>query len=519
MLAPSLLKCALESAPDAIIIVDAAGRIVFANRAAESLFGYARSHLDGEPVELLLRQRQRTHHGALRAAFLAAPHSRPIVSGLDLRARRRDGTELGVQISLSAFCDGTRSFTVAAIRDVSERKRVEAELLVARQAAEQARQNACEARDAADRANCAKTRFLTTASHDLRQPLQTLALLNGTLRRIADEPALNEAFEQQEHAIGTMSRLVNALLDIGKLESGAIRPEITEFQVVPLLEQLRKAFSGLVTQKGLSQRYEIQPCTLRTDAALLEEVLRNLLANAIKYTERGEIIVRCVFKPPVALIEVADTGIGIPPAQLSLIFNEFFQVSTPSTGARSGYGLGLSIVNRIVTLLGLKLQVQSTPGEGSCFRLSVPASEAPVESDQPSRPTPVARELDPSSRTQRILLIEDEASVCTATALLLRAAGFEVLTGASLEEAFAQLERHARFDLLISDFHLRGPSTGVDVIVEVRERLGWRLPAVLLSGDTSQSVQALEHDDRWRIARKPLPAEELLALINELLST
>ncbi len=517
MLAPSLFECALQCAPDAIVITDAAGRILFVNHAAESLFGYGQDALSGELIERLVPEALRARHSEWRERFHASPRKRPMGAGLDVRARRRDGTQFAAQIALSPVSDGERVLVLAAIRDVTERQRVEAELGAAREAAERARQSACEARDRANRADQAKSRFLATASHDLRQPLQTLALLNGTLRRLTGDPVLTEVLGQQERAIGAMSRLVNALLDIGKFEAGAVRAQISEFPAEALLEPLRQEFTPLAQHKGLGLRLEAQNGTLRTDAALLEQVLRNLLSNALKYTQRGQITLRCVFEPTQACIEVADTGIGIPQEQLGLIFTEFFQVDTPANMPRSGYGLGLSIVHRIVNLLGLKLEVHSVLAAGSCFRLMVPAGAPPSEAAGAVPAVSAVRLERPAAAAARILLIEDEASVRVATELLLRAAGYEVLAGASKADALEQLERHAGVDLLISDFHLAGAATGLEVIDEVRARLGARLPVILLSGDTSASVQGLQGDPHWRIARKPLHAEGLLTLIGELL--
>ena len=515
VLAPSLFETALEAAPDAIIIVDGSGRIVYVNGSAEVLFRYSAAELNGTTIERLVPQQWRAEHRALRTGFFAAPRTRPMGQALDLRALRSDGSEVAIEISLSPFCGAERTFVIAAIRDVSERKRAELQLGTARAAAEQARESACVARDLAERANRTKSRFLATASHDLRQPLQTLALLNGTLRCTARDPAAADALAQQERAISAMTRLVNALLDIGKFEAGAVRPQISEFAARPMLESLREEFGPLAVQKGLTLRFEVQAGSLRTDPALLEQVLRNLLSNALKYTVRGEILLRCEFEPPLAHIEVRDSGIGIPEVQLSQIFTEFFQVDTSAGVPRSGYGLGLSIVSRIIELLGLKLKVQSSPGAGSRFQLTVPAGSgavAPAGAIEAAPPEPT-----PFSSTPRILLIEDEASVRRATELLLRASGYEVYAGASEQEALAVLDGHPQIDLLISDYHLAGEVTGTQVIDTVRARLGTQVPAILLSGDTSSSVQAPPHDARWRTARKPLRAEELLGLIGTLL--
>ncbi|HEU4487089.1 MAG TPA: PAS domain S-box protein, partial [Povalibacter sp.] len=197
----------LESAPDAMVIINDSGTILFANRQVTALFGYDVAEVVGQKVEILLPERFRHRHVAHRSQYTRSVRLRPMGAGLDLFARRRDGSEFPVEISLSPIEGDGTTIVAAAIRDVTDRMRVEHEIR--------------EAHAAADRANLGKSRFLATASHDLRQPLQALALLNGALRRLIEDPEANEALEQQEQAIAAMSRLLNALLDVSKLESGA----------------------------------------------------------------------------------------------------------------------------------------------------------------------------------------------------------------------------------------------------------------------------------------------------------
>ena len=503
MLPSHLVASALESAPDAIVISDPSGRIVFANRQATALFGYDSEELLGCSIEVLLPEPLRSRHLIHREHFAAAPRVRPMGLELDLYARRKDGSEFSVEISLSPILDRDRPLVAAAIRDVTDRKRIQAELMAARRAA--------------DRANMAKSRFLATASHDLRQPLQSLALLNGTLRRLVGDPDAREALAQQEQAIGAMSRLLNALLDISKLESGAIQPEITDFTVAALFDEIRREFAGLAGNKGLELQVEVCQDTIRSDPSLLEQVLRNLVANAIKYTARGRVLLRCLHEATLVRLEVADTGIGIPADQLPYIFDEFFQVGVRPSSTRNGYGLGLAIVNRIVKLLDLRLEVDSELGKGSSFRLDVPVGTARACRRVRESAAETTGEWAKPKRAPRVLLVEDDTGVRNATCMLLRAAGYEVIGAASRAEALVQLEGLAGIDLLITDFHLGTDGTGLEVIGSVRERLGGNLPAILLSGDTSADIRGLCHDERWRIASKPIQAEELLALIGELL--
>lgn len=269
-LTPELVGTLLDAAPDAMLVVDRSGTIVFANQQVTALFGYDRGEVLGLKVEALIPDRFRERHPVHRRHYAETGRRRPMGSGLDLFARHKDGSEIPVEVSLSPITAGADSLVAAAIRDVTDRRRVQSELQAAR--------------EAADRANLAKSRFLATASHDLRQPLQALSLLSGSLRRMVSDPEVSRALVHQDQAIGAMSRLLNALLDISKLESGAIRPEITDFTVAALFEELRAEFAALAANKGL--QFAIEPCNdaIHSDAALLGQVLRNLVSNAIKYT-------------------------------------------------------------------------------------------------------------------------------------------------------------------------------------------------------------------------------------------
>jgi PAS domain S-box-containing protein len=502
MLSSDLVRRVLDSAPDALIIIDGAGEIIYANQQVETLFGYRIAELIGQKVEILLPERFRSRHITHRIGYSQNLRVRPMGSGLDLFARRRDGSEFPVEISLSPAQDEDVSLAVAAIRDSTERRD---------------NQNALrEAREAADRANKAKSRFLATASHDLRQPLQALSLLNGTLRRIAHDEAIAEALSQQEQAISAMSRLLNALLDISKLESGAIKPEISDFKVSQLLEEMRSEFAALASSKGLRLEVETSGDRVHSDAALVGQAVRNLVANAIKYTKEGRVCLRCAQDRGLVKLQVIDTGVGIPAPELTRIYEDFYQIGVSTNTSRDGYGLGLSIVWRIVVLLGLKIDVQSEIGRGTVFTLLLPASAEALRTAAPSdASTPLAGPMSAAARVP-ILLVEDDARVRNATRMLLKVEGYDVTTAASLAEAAAAAEKTPEVRLLITDYHLGNEDTGVQVISEIRKRLGTDLPAILITGDTSSAVRDLQYDERVRTASKPINPDELLSLIREL---
>jgi PAS domain S-box-containing protein len=502
-LSAELARSVLDAAPDAMIVIDAAGKICFGNQQVCALFGYTREELLGMPVEWLMPERLRSRHPALREDYVRNGRVRPMGAGLDLHGRRRDGAEFPVEISLSPIEDGGNRLVAAAIRDITERKRVEE---VVR-----------EARASADRANQAKSRFLAMASHDLRQPLQSLSLLAGTLRRSALDAAQQQVLTQQEQAISGMSRLLNALLDISKLESGAIRPDPSDFRVAALFEELRQEFAALADTKGLA--LEVMHCddSIHSDPSLVGQILRNLVANAIKYTRAGIVALRCLHDAPLCVrIQVLDTGIGIPAEQLRYIYDEFYQVGGGPNARHEGHGLGLNIVQRLVTLLGLTLDVESQVGKGTAFTLTIPSGQHELVSPA-LRARPEVPALARRARLH-VLVLEDDPAVLAATSLLFRSEGHRVTTATTITMALEMARSEPGIDLLVTDYHLGAGETGTHALATLRDALARPLRAVLITGDTSAAMKALPADPLLRIVSKPVDADELLALVNALMS-
>jgi PAS domain S-box-containing protein len=385
-----------------------------------------------------------------------------------------------------------------------ERKRAEAALVTAR--------------ESADRANKAKSHFLRAASHDLRQPVQTLAMLNGILRNSTTDAPIQTIVRQQSEAIDTMAHLLDALLNISKLESGAVKPEISDFPVVPLLTKLQLEFSSLAASKGLELNIDSNGSpSIRSDPTLVGEILRNLLSNAVKFTPRGLITLRCVPDRETVRLEVTDTGVGIPREELPLIFSEFYQVGVDASVSRQGYGLGLGIVQRMASMLHAGIEVESEVGKGSRFSLIVPAGELDAADQKTAVRSP--GNLTPAATSSTILLVEDHAAVRKAMELFFTLSGYRIVSAGSLDQTLAIIGESPRPELLITDFHLPGGITGSDVINSVRSVLGEKFPSIMISGDTSAEVSDLAHDAQVRFASKPIDPSALVSLVEELLGS
>ncbi len=498
-------KNLLESAPDAMVIVNSEGKIEIVNSQTERMFGYPRAELIGQDLEMLLPERYRARHREHRKVFLESPRVRPMGAGMALAALRKDGSEFPVEISLSAVRGTSGMLGSSVIRDVTERKRLEGDLI--------------EARRAAERANKANTAFLAAASHDLRQPVQALSLLTGALRRTVKDPLAREMVESQQLSLDAMTNLLNSLLDISRLDAGAIEPEFEEFSIQRLVDRQAAEFARQASQKGLAFRSGDCRNVVRSDPNLLGEIIQNLVSNAIRYTEKGEVELSCHVVGNRVRVDVKDTGIGIAEDQLEEIFKEFHQCKTPGASTE-GFGLGLAIVRRLADLLELRVTVDSKIGQGSCFSVYVPVVEAGAkgagDSEGDSAPEMVMR----TDASGTVVLIEDDVKVANAWGLLLEAEGYRVASAASASQAQA-LIRHlaAPPDLIISDFHLLDGSTGIRAVNAIREAFGKEIPAFIVSGDTSKVVDEARSLRNSTLMSKPVNPDLLLELAHEAIST
>jgi PAS domain S-box-containing protein len=456
----------LESAPDAMIIVDDSGKMLLVNRQALEMFGYQRDEMIGAPIEILLPHSVRVGHVSQRAAYTENPSLRPMGEGRDLVGLRNDGSEFPVEISLSPVQTNDGRFM-----------------------------------------NKANSAFLAAASHDLRQPVQALSLLNGALRRtVKDERAL-QMVEMQDASLTAMTNLLNSLLDISRLDAGAVKPEWEDFPMQRLIDRLSAEFARQAQSKGLEFVSESCDSIVRSDPNLLAEVITNLVSNAIRYTDKGEVRMICVERDGQCQLNVIDTGIGIESDQLDAIFSEFHQVKSPGA-SKEGFGLGLAIVRRLTDLLDHRIDVSSDPGRGSHFMLSLPvcADASEVLSDN------VDIAESEQQATGLVVLIEDDVNVADAWGLLLEAEGYRVATAASAKEAVALINHlDEQPVLLVSDFHLLDGSTGVEAVSLIREFYDSEIPAFIVSGDTSKVVKDARLLDNCTLMSKPVDTARLLS--------
>jgi len=491
----------VEAAPDAVVVADKDGRIETVNAQTEQFFGYQREELIGKPVEMLVPEGDRERHCGDREAFFAKPEPRPMGRGRELSGQRKDGSEFPVEIGLSPVETERGTYVLATIVDITERRRADAELRAAKEQAE--------------RASRAKSQFLSSASHDLRQPLQTLTLLNGVLARKIENAELLKSVKMQSEALTSMNRLLHTFLDLGRIDAGVIAARITPFPVARLLHSIESEFRPLAETRDLDLR--ILPCsaTIRSDEDLLHQILQNLVANAIKHTEAGRILVGCRRRGGMLRIEVWDSGPGIPREHLDTIFDEFFQLSNPARQADKGYGVGLSIVRSLARTLEHRLDVRSTPGKGSMFAVEVDTASPGGSARRkrkgvqgvPYRGRPGAV----------VMLVEDDAGVRGATQFLLEGFGLDVMAVSACAEAMALIRSGRQPDLIIADYRLAQGESGAVAIRRIVEELGRTVPALLVSGDFVPDAAGDLQTGGFLVLQKPIDVDQLIAHMNKLL--
>lgn len=401
------------------------------------------------------------------------------------------------------FVDRQSRAVVAQIRLRYENEQLVEQLQRQNTLAEQARARA-------EEASRSKSLFFAAANHDLRQPLHSLGLFATALRNGPVDDPSKKMIDQILQCTESLEQLFDNLLDISKLDAGQVEVKREIVPVDVVFDRVRSTFAVPAEDKGLRLSVRHSKAMLATDATLLFRVLSNLVSNSLRYTENGGVLVVCRRRGNLAKIEVWDSGIGIPPLQHERIFEEFYQLNNPSRDRSRGLGLGLATVRRIVQLLGHPLWLRSTVGKGSRFTIEVPLAD-------PTRVHSVAATIEQKVPNliggKLILVIDDEESVRLGMQSLLESWGCKCIAAMDSAEALRNINGRAP-DFIIADLRLRGESTGIDAIRELRGELGNSIPAVLISGDTATEQLRKVSAAGLTMMHKPLKAVRLRALLN-----
>lgn len=371
----------------------------------------------------------------------------------------------------------------------------------------------------AELATIAKSRFLAAASHDLRQPLQTLNLIRGVLVKKIEEKKNEEALrlvDRLDLTSAAMSGMLNSLLDINQIEAGTVQGELVDFPLDGLLDRLKDEFSYLAQAKGLVLRKVSCGLSIQSDQRLLEQMLRNLLSNALKYTKRGKVLLGCRRRGEILSIEVWDTGVGIPEAELQTIFEEYHQLGNATHQSSLGLGLGLAIVQRLENLLGYRVRVRSQPGKGSVFSIEIKLSTRGTFTRLEPRQDISGKVAESVRRTGMILVIEDDQDLREMLEIFLKDEGHHTAMAPNGAAALELVMRSGvRPDLVLSDYNLPNGMNGLQAAAKLRESLHRQVPVIILTGDIStNTLREIALQDCAQL-NKPVKLKELTLEIQQ----
>lgn len=514
-----ILQNGLDHAGQGITVLDRDLRLLAWNKAFIQLYDLPPSLVRfGTGLDEIVR------YNAQRGAYGAGPQDELMAARLESFVNDREPVRLKlypskkvIEIRSNPLPDGG---IVTTYTDITETVAAEEELArtnetlekrVAERTEEIRRVNTelQRAKAEADEANASKTRFLAAASHDILQPLNAARLYASALVERDRASAQPDLAENIDASLDAVEEILTALLEISRLDGGALKPEFGPFRLDELMRQLQREFEPSAQERGLKLVFAPTSATIRSDRRLLRRLLQNLISNAIKYTPSGKVLVGCRHRSGQIAIEVLDTGLGIPASKQKTVFREFQRLDQGAKVAR-GLGLGLSIVERIARTLDHKLSLASTPGRGTRFSILVPRA-APL----PAMATTAAtRSTPPSSQLAglKLLAIDNEPAILDGMRLLLGGWGCEVETARDLDEAAAAIAAGGTPDVLIADYHLDHGENGIALISALRHSVGG-LPAILLTADRSPEVREEAGALDIHVLNKPLKPGALRALL------
>jgi two-component system CheB/CheR fusion protein len=375
------------------------------------------------------------------------------------------------------------------------------------------------ARREAERANAAKSRFLAAASHDLRQPLQTLSLLQGLLAKAVTGDGPARLIARFDETLSAMSGMLNTLLDINQIEAGEVRPIRSDLAIGPVLQLIKDEFTYHALAKRLTLRVVPSRALVNTDSRLLEQILRNLVSNALKYTPEGKVLVGCRRRGDHLRIEVWDTGVGIPTADQARIFEEYQQLDNEARERSKGIGLGLAIVKQLAGLLGHKVTVGSVPGAGSLFAIELPLIRPQVSDRATGTVSSVPDPASLAGRAGAILVVEDDPELRALLVEVLSVDGHRVLAAASGPEALAAVQRDRfRADVMLIDYNLPGGLDGIETSRQLNLVAGQAAAVIVLTGDISTRARlAIDSGGAVRLS-KPIKTDLLRETLRHVLA-
>jgi PAS domain S-box-containing protein len=477
------------------------GEAVYSRRWKE-MIGYAESEIENDSSEWSNRVHPEDISGVMKIIQAHIDGKTPSAE-VEFRMLCKDGSwkwVLGRGMVVRRSSDGKPLRLVGTNTDIADRKQTEAELMASKQAAENA--------------SLTKSRFLAAASHDLRQPIQAINLFQDALSKTP----LNEEQKRISNYLSLSAQnlggILNALLDISKLDAGTVKPHPVVIKSHALFRQIDSEFSPQAAAKSLRLKlyFPQREMSLFLDANLVRSLLANLIGNAIKYTERGCVLVGIRHRGKRAVIQVWDTGIGIAPEHMNSIFDEYFQVGNPERDRANGLGLGLAIARRLAKLQGTDVVCRSQPGKGSVFEFSLPFAGEEDLGHAQSETATMGAAHGLAGRT--VILIEDDLMVTEATRWSLESIGMHVTAYGSAQDALASSDI-ANADFYIADLGLPGLN-GNELLDAIQQRTPKPIKAVIVTGNTSPDQIAIAQSSRWKVLFKPIDLPTLLAAIKTL---
>ena len=515
-----ILQSALDHVRQGIAVFDRHLRLICWNRQFGEILELPADtvRLGAGLAELL---RFATTHSGLAAGEdgdIVADRVRRYAGNLETGRERMANAGIVIEVRTNRMPDGG---IVMTFTDVTESVRAEESLERANETLEgRVRQRTEEltrvnvelerAKSTAEEADRSKTRFLAAASHDVLQPLNAARLYATALVERESDGEIGRLAQNIDSSLEAVEEILGVLLEISRLDSGKMNPELSSFRVSDLFTQLQTEFAPLAAEKELRLTFMPSSLAVRSDRRLLRRLVQNLVSNAIKYTSNGRVLVGARRRRDKVRLEVYDTGLGIPPEQQTIIFQEFQRLEQGVRMAR-GLGLGLSIVERLSRVLKHRIRLHSTPGRGSVFTVEVPLVAA-LPATPPSA-QPVAAPVHAPLAGLSVLVLDNDPAILDGMVALLSNWGCKIITATSLEEATVALhETMMRPDVLLIDYHL-DQGNGLDAAKVLRWRLGGETPTVLITADRSPALRQEAADLAMQILNKPLNAAALRALL------